>query len=153
MASPGTRVIVHEKPGNYTSWGHYGTPSWYIDTSLYHYRCMQCYMPATGIVRITDTLQYIPKTFALPTTTTEEHLQLAIGDIITITKDPPITLPLLSYGDATKNAINNIAQILQRSTSQPHLQNLPVPPLLTQTQSENLQLQNIPSIPVPSPRV
>ena len=57
------------------------------------------------------------------------------------------------YGDATKNAINQIPHILQRIISQPHLQILPLPPMLPQTQSGNLQLQNIPSIPVPDPRV
>ena len=54
---------------------------------------MHHYMTVTGIVRITDTLQYITKTFALPKTTTEDYLQQAIGDIITIMKDPPKTLP------------------------------------------------------------
>ena len=63
MAPPGTRVILNEKTGNHTPWGHHGTPGWYIGTKLDHYRCMQCYMPVIGIVRITDTLQYIPKEF------------------------------------------------------------------------------------------
>ena len=30
MAPPGTCVIIHDKPGNYTSWGHNGTPGWYL---------------------------------------------------------------------------------------------------------------------------
>ena len=70
MAPPGTHVIVHDKPSNQTPWVHHGTTGWYIGKSLDHYICMQCYMPATGIVRIADTLQYIPKKFAFPTTTT-----------------------------------------------------------------------------------
>ena len=40
VAPSGTRVIVHYKPGNCTSWGHNGTKGWYIGTSLDHYRCM-----------------------------------------------------------------------------------------------------------------
>ena len=63
MALPRTRMKVHDKYGNRTSWGHHGTPGWYICPSLEHYRCMQCYIPATSIVRITDTLQYILKAF------------------------------------------------------------------------------------------
>ena len=78
MELPGTRMIVHEKPGNRTSWVHNVTPGWYIGLSLDHYRFMQCYMHATGIVRITDTLQYTPNTFAFPTTTTEDYLHQAI---------------------------------------------------------------------------
>ena len=72
---------------------------------------MQCYMSATGIVRITDTLQYIPKAFVFPKTTTEDYLQQAIGDTIAIVEDPPKKPPFLSYDDATKNVINNISNI------------------------------------------
>ena len=68
-------------------------------------------------------------------------------------KEPLQTLPFLYYGDATKIAINHIAHILHRSTYQPRLKDLPLPPLLPQTQSENIQLQNIPRIPVLIPGV
>ena len=111
MAPPGTRVIAHAKPGNWTSWGNHGTLGWYIGPSIDHYRCMQCYVSATGTVIITDTLQYTPKTFAFPKTTTEYYLRQAIGDIIAIMKKPPKKIPFLSYGDATKNLINQIDHI------------------------------------------
>ena len=81
MAPPGTRVVVHGKPGNHTSWGHHGTPGWYIGPSFDHYICMQCYMPATGIFIIVDALQYILKAFYFPKTTTEDYLQQSIGNI------------------------------------------------------------------------
>ena len=54
---------------------------------------MQCYMPATGMVRIIDTLQYISKAFDFPKTITENYLQQATVDIIDIMKYPPKTLP------------------------------------------------------------
>ena len=85
-------------------------------------------MPSTAIVQITDTLQYTPKSFDLPKTTIEDYLQQKIGYIITIMKDPPKKILFLSYGDATKNTINKIAHIFQRSTSQSRLQILPLPP-------------------------
>ena len=153
IAPPGIRMIVHDKHGKYTSWGHHSTSGWYIVPSLDHYKCKQFYMPATGIVIITYTLQYIPKAFSFPQEPTEDFLQHAIGDIIAIMKDTPKTLPFLSYGDATKNAINNIFHILQRSTYQPRLQILSLPPMLPQSQSENPQLQNISSITVPAQRM
>ena len=74
MAPPGTHVIVHNNTGNQTSWDHHGTPSCYIGPSLDHYRCMQCYIPTTGIVSITDTLQYTTKEFVFPKTSTEDYL-------------------------------------------------------------------------------
>ena len=153
MTSPGTCMIVHNKPGNRTSWGHHGKSDWYIGPSLDHSMCMKCYMPAIVIVRITDTIQYIPKGFAFPKTATEDYLQWAIGYIIAIMNKPPKKIPLMSYGDGTKHAINHISHILHRSTYQPCLQILPLLVLLPQTQNENLQLHNIPRRPVPSPRV
>ena len=59
----------------------------------------------------------------------------------------------MNYGDATRNAINKIYHTLHRITHQPRLQILPLLPLLPQTQSENIQLQNILRIPVPYLRV
>ena len=153
MAPPWTRVIVHKKTGNRTSWVQYGTKGWYIGPSLDHYRCIQCYMPPTVIIWITDTLQYIPRSFYLPKTTTEDYLQQAIGDIIEIMKDPSKTLPFLSYGGATKNAINQIFHIWQRSTSQTRLQIFPLPPMLPKSQNENIQHQKIIITPAPAPRV
>ena len=76
---------------------------------------MKCYMPATGSVRYTDTLQLIPATFKFPKTTTEDYLRQSVGDILALLKNPPNTLPFLSYGDATKNSATKIAQLLQRS--------------------------------------
>ena len=73
---------------------------------------MQFYTPRTHIIRITDPLQYILKAFALPKTTTEDYLQQAIGDIISIIQDPPKTLHFLSYVEATKNAINQTSHNL-----------------------------------------
>ena len=50
MEPPGNSMIVHDRPGNHTSWIHHSTKVWYIGPSLEHYRCMQFYMPSTGIV-------------------------------------------------------------------------------------------------------
>ena len=153
MAPPGNRVISHRKPGNFTSRGHHGTPGWYIGPSLDHFICMQCYIPTTDIVRITDSLKYIPKAFVFPKTTAEDYLQHATGDIILIIKDPTKTINFLSYGDATKNVMNQIAHILQRSTDQHSLKILPLPPMLPHTQNQNIPPQKIASTPASSLRV
>ena len=41
LAPPGTCLIVHNKPGNHTSWGNNSTTGWYIGPSLHHYLCIQ----------------------------------------------------------------------------------------------------------------
>ena len=114
---------------------------------------MQCYMLATGIVRITDTLQYILKAFSFPKTNTEDYLQQEIGDIISMMKGPPKTIPFLSYVNATKQLINQIAHILQRSTDQPCLRIIIFPPMLPQIQNKNILPPEITSQPAPAPRV
>ena len=113
---------------------------------------MQCYMRANGIVRITDTLKYIPKAFVLTYKTTEDNLQQAIGEIIEIMQDLLKTLSLFFYRDATKNPTNQIAQISQRSKAQPHLQNLPLPPMLPQSQNQNILPLKITNTPSPAPK-
>ena len=123
-------MVFYNKPVNCTSWDNYITPVWYIGPSLYHYRLMQCYITATDIVSITDTLQYIPKSFAFLKTSTEDYLSQAIGDITSIIQDTPKTLPFLFYGDATNNKINHIAHTLQLSKSRPQLPILTLPPMV-----------------------
>ena len=93
-------------------------------------------MPTTDIICITDTLQYTPNAFAAPKTITEDYFRQSIGDILSIIKYPPKKLPFLSYGDSTKNAINQIAHIFQQIISQPHLPILPLPPMLPQIQNQ-----------------
>ena len=129
MLSPGTCVIVHGKPVNRKSLLYHVTQGWYIGPSLDHYIFIYCYMPLTGIVRITNTLQYIPNTFAFQKTTTEYYLQQAIGYIIVNIKEPPKTRTFLSYRYA-KKAMNHNAHILQIITAQSCLQILPLPPML-----------------------
>ena len=63
MEPPGTHVVVHVKPGICTSWSHQEIIGWYISPYLDHYRCIQCYMPATSILCINNTLQYTQKHF------------------------------------------------------------------------------------------
>ena len=61
MAPPGTKVLVHEKPGNRKTWAGHGTEGWYIGPSLEHYRCYKCYMPTTHSERNADTVEFFPQ--------------------------------------------------------------------------------------------
>ena len=114
---------------------------------------MQCYMPSTGIVRITYTLQFITEAFTFPKTTTDDYPQQEIGEIFEMIKYPLNTLPLIYYGDATKKC---------NQSDFPHLANNHIPALipifssplmLPQSQNENIQHQNIISTPAPAPSV
>ena len=153
MAPSGNCVYVHEKPKNHMSWGCHGTPGWYIGPSLEHYISVQCYVTTTGIVCITDTLKYIPKSFDLIKTKTEDYLRQAIGNILAITQDPPKTLHLLSYGYETNNAISQITHSLKRVKSRPCLTILPLLSMLLQSQTPNPAPIIISYPDAPAPRV
>lgn len=55
----------------------------------------------------------------MPLTSTEDFLKQASQDILSILRNPPPSLPYLQAGDDTANAIENIAQLLNRSSNPP----------------------------------
>ena len=63
LAPPGTKVVVHTKPGNRKSWEYHGKEGWYIDPAFQHYRCITVYMPETHATRHTDTARLVPEKF------------------------------------------------------------------------------------------
>ena len=66
-------------------------------------------------------------------------------------KYSPKTLLLFSYWYATKDVINKISHILQQSTYHPRLQILPLPPILPQSQNQNILSPKITSTSAPYP--
>jgi len=86
---------------------------------MHHYRCMRCYLPDTRTEIDSDTIQFIPTSVPVPETTTENHLQQAVSDILAILQNPPKSQPFLQAGNITLDAIKAIAVLLKRATSQP----------------------------------
>ena len=84
-----------------------------------HYRCVRCYLPSTTRERAVDTLQFFPKTIPFPEVSSEDYLKQAASDILAILRNPPTSLPYLAYGDATNNAIVQIATLLGRAATPP----------------------------------
>ena len=119
LAPLGTKVVVHLKPDQRASWAYHGQAGWYVGPSREHYRCVKCYIPESGRERDVDTLQFFPKSIPFPQATTEDYLQQAAADIVTLLQKPPTSLPYLAYGDKTKNALIQIATLLGRATPPP----------------------------------
>ena len=55
LLPPGTKIVLHAKPGKRTSWAFHGEQRWYIGPAIDHYRCIKCYIPKTHRECITDT--------------------------------------------------------------------------------------------------
>ena len=47
LAPPGTKVLIHHKPGHRHSWDPHGQEGLYIGPSLQHYRCVKCFIPSS----------------------------------------------------------------------------------------------------------
>jgi hypothetical protein len=149
LAPPGTKIISHNKPHARASWDPNGDEGWYIGPALKHYRCVNCYYPCTGSTRVTDTVVFFPKHVKFPAVGINDFLKQAAQDIVSIlTKPPPSTVPSLTAGDDTNNALLQLADLLNRSTPPPPPPQLSIPTAAV-PRVESIQ----PPVVVPVPRV
>ena len=143
LAPPGTKVIVHAKPGNRGSWDLNGKDGWYIGPSLNHYRCMRCFLPSSRSEVDSDTLAFFPHSLPFPKVSTDDFLRQAAMDIVTILTNPTETTltPTLAAGDETHNALLQLANLLNRNVLPPSKYE----PLHTRTAAAaaNLQKSNV----------
>ena len=120
LAPPGTKTVVHNRPSSRPSWGFHGEDGFYIGPALDHYRCVKCFIPKTRSIRISDTVAFFPTTVPLPATSLDDHLRAAASDIVTLlSTPPPSTFPSLTITDSTREAIHQIAKLLNRATPLP----------------------------------
>ena len=56
----GTKVLVHLKPEQRTSFVAHGIDAWYVRPSLNYYRCYNCWMPETSGTRDTYNVDLFP---------------------------------------------------------------------------------------------
>ena len=113
LAPPDTKVLVHSKQGQRQSWDPNGKEGWYIGPSQEHYRCVNCYLPATRSVVASDTVSFFPHDILFPEVKIDDFLCQAATDIISIlTHPPPSTVPSLEAGETTKNALLKLALLL-----------------------------------------
>ena len=66
LASPGTKIIIHDKPAIRYSWATQGYEGWYIGPALNHYRCHTVYANHTAHKRVADTVEFSPHSKKMP---------------------------------------------------------------------------------------
>ena len=115
----GTRILVHRKTTNCRTWSSRGTDGWYSVPALEHYPCVECYIPSTHITRIPGAVEFISTVIPIPRKNSEYYLRRYIADIITVLADPKPTVPSLSFGDDTHNAVRKTATLLNRAIPAP----------------------------------
>ena len=122
IVPPGTKVVVHLKPEERSTWSPNGEVAWSIGPSFDHYRCIKCFFPKTRSERDCDTITFIPHVVPFPRVTTEDFLKQAATDIIRILSQPaPTSIPTLEAGSNTRNALLKLATILKRTDTIPVL--------------------------------
>jgi hypothetical protein len=72
LMPPGTKVVIHEKPNQCSSWDPHGKLGWYLGPALEHYQCHQCHVSATNSERISDTVEFFPHTKAVEALTSQD---------------------------------------------------------------------------------
>ena len=111
LLPPGTKIIVHAKPGKRTSWAFHGEQGWYISPGIHHYRCIKVYIPKTHKERIADTIQIIPKNIHIPQANVEDHLRNRTNEIVELLKAKRANILMPS---TSEQALIQIAKLLQQ---------------------------------------
>jgi hypothetical protein len=126
IAPPGTRVLVHSKPGDRTTWAPHALDGWYIGPTLDHYRCHRVWMVDTRRERISDTLSWFPQQVRLPVASPQDLILSAATDLISALRNPlthPFPSPLT---ETQSDALNTIADIVINTTTPPSTEAPPV---------------------------
>ena len=116
MAPPGTKVVMHVKPTQRSSWAYHGEDGFYTDPALEYYRCVQCLNMKTRQIKIVDTVQFFPHSTPFPEVTLNDRLTTALDDIIDTLQTPSFQThnPSLQLDNQTQMALRLIAGILQQ---------------------------------------
>ena len=158
LAPPGTKVVVHKKPGVRNTWGYHGKLGWYRGPALEHYRCFKCFMPSTAKEIVTDTVRFIPKKIKFPQLNLNVYLQLAIEKIIGLleTNNQQNNGLQLSNHYHLLKSFKQVASSLNNTSLQPELPSPPMVPNNLKHLLDNIKnsKSSLPSTPFAlSPRV
>ena len=112
LALLGTRILIHAKPNKRDSRSFHGEDGWYIGPAMDHYRCITCYIPSTFKTKFTDTATLIPHNIPISISI---HLRKISSDLIYILNKKKYPIPGLTYSEPTKEALQQIATLLNRN--------------------------------------
>ena len=106
LAPLGTRVLIHEKPAQQTSWAPHGQDGWYVGHAPEHYCCYQVYVTATATTCISDTVDFFPKAVTMPCTSSADSATLAAQALIHALLHPAPAAPFDQLGDSQLQALH-----------------------------------------------
>jgi hypothetical protein len=150
LASPGTKVIIHEKPDHRGSWSPYGLNGWYVGPAMEHYRAHRVYCSTTGHERISDTVEFLPKHCKVPGIFIADAATIAALDLTNALANPTPTTLFKQPGTDRMQEIKKLAAIFEsmapkRTPVNRHTE--PTPKMSTPP------TPRVPTSTVPTPRV
>ena len=82
IAPPGTKAVIFEDPDTRASWGPHGKIAWYVQPALEHYRNYTFYIPETGGVRNSASVQFFPYYVTMPRILNVDAITIAADDLV-----------------------------------------------------------------------
>jgi hypothetical protein len=155
-ASPGTKIIIHEKPNQRRTWDPHGVDGWYLGPATKHYRCYRVFVNKTRAERISDTIEFFPQAIEMPFPASTEIAVKARKTLIRTLQNPMPSTPFAHQPSDRNTVIRAIADIFQPYTTPGLPLNViktePVEPPTPPSTTDNQPAITPPRVPTPSPR-
>jgi hypothetical protein len=128
FASPGCKIIAHEKPGKRRTWAPHGKHGYSLGPEMHHYRCQHFYISATASERIVDTLEFSPHNYQMPRLSSTDRLIMAAHDMTDALQNPHPEVPFTQVGYDTISALTALAEIFKLKIQKVQTPVLPAAP-------------------------
>jgi hypothetical protein len=148
FATPGCKIIAHEKPAKKRTWAPHGQHGYSLGPAMHHYRCQNVYISATARERIVDTLEFFPLNSPMPQLSSTYRLIMAANYISNALKNPHPDAPFTQFGDDTITALTKLAEIFKnkfQKVQAPGLSNAPA----KAAEKKDLPFYSNQSLPIP----
>ena len=106
---------MHNRTNYLTLWAPHGEYGWYIGPAMEHYSCLKAYIPKTRVERISDTVEFSPKTFHMPQISSMDATYHAAQDRIYSLQNQVPTIPLVKLGNVHKESLKTLADIFRKA--------------------------------------
>jgi hypothetical protein len=129
FASPGCKIISHEKPAKWRTWAPHGQHVYSLGPAMYHYRFQNVYISATASERIVHTLELFTHNSPMPQLSSTYRLIMAANDMTNALKNPHPAVPFAQVGDDTITALMQLAETFKNKFQKgksPELSNAPI---------------------------
>ena len=93
MALPGTKTLVHAKPGSRLTWAFHAIDAWYVVPALDHYRCDVDVLADNGGERTTDTVKFQHHVVVVPRITPTDRVIQATRELTRAIRQEPTMAP------------------------------------------------------------